>query len=473
MSHSRDQRTKRHRDSGLPGSSFTGKTGTTGAYDPQFEQLLIDNGVYSDGHEDSNGEVPEPDNILIIRERLARSRSSLSPSHFDEATFKQFQRTNRLATSEQDVIRNVIPAIAGSGDGQYYNSGNIKFGNLAKSDPNLCAPKVDGYDGARPIKIEKRVRNDLNGYVIPSTSDHLPAVANHLTEVKGQSGRSDVLKRQATYAGGVGARSMFYLQNYGDQSPVYDGNAYTMVSTYHAGEGSLRMYATHPSQSATDQTEYHSTHVDSYTMTGNINSFRQGATAWRNSNDLAKEQRNSFIQSVNTTARRLPAVETPSSGSGSRMTASSANIGASFESDTSAGELAPEDEQPSKRHRNRMSTTSVQSLRNPDGRGREVQRLSDTTASSTKPPPPPSSHNWLGYLFKPTADGTFEFQCIIDRRTHVMTAKWVPGQPCPRVFHSRWKRWLQASLEGENLRILPRANWITLEKLARLLVLQT
>ncbi|KAK0971960.1 hypothetical protein LTR54_017679 [Friedmanniomyces endolithicus] len=206
---------KRQRDSGLAGSSFTGKTGTTGPYDPQFEQLLIDHGVYPDGYEDSNGNAPEPENIQALRERLARSRSSLSPSHFDEAAFKQFQRTSRGVSTEQDVMEDVFPTIRGSTGTRFHKVGRTPFNNLVEFAPGITDAKVDGYDGARPIEIELAVRRDLHGHIIPSTRTDLPAAPNHLTEVKGPAGRADVLRRQAMYAGAVGARGMFELQNYG------------------------------------------------------------------------------------------------------------------------------------------------------------------------------------------------------------------------------------------------------------------
>ncbi|KAK1092613.1 hypothetical protein LTR48_004009 [Friedmanniomyces endolithicus] len=349
---------KRQRDCGLAGSSFTGKTGTTGPYDPQFEQLLIDHGVYPDGYEDSNGNAPEPENIQAIRERLARSRSSLSPSHFDEAAFKQFQRTNRGVSTEQDVMEDVFPTIRGNTGTRFHKAGNTPFNNLVEFAPGITDAKVDGYDGARPMEIELAVRRDLHGYIIPSTRTDLPAAPNHLTEVKGPAGRSDVLRRQAMYAGAVGARGMFELQNYGSETPVYDGNAYALVPTYHAGEGSLRVYATHPRQSAVGQTEYHMTQLGSYAMTHSSESFRQGAAALRNSRDLSKEQRDRFIASANATARRLPPAATPSSGTAGGSPVSSRTEGASFESNTSTDEPCAELEEPPKRQRKRSAARS-------------------------------------------------------------------------------------------------------------------
>ncbi|KAK0958908.1 hypothetical protein LTR91_021123 [Friedmanniomyces endolithicus] len=383
MNPSNSRTSKRQRDSGLAGSSFTGKTGTTGPYDPQFEQLLIDHGVYPDGYEDSDGDAPEPENIQAIRERLARSRSSLSPSHFDEVAFKQFQRTNRGASSEQNVMMNVFPTIRGNTGTKFYNEGNMLFKNLVQFAPSITDAKPDGYDGARPAEIDLAVRRTLNGYIIPSTSEHLPAAPNNLTEVKGPSGRSDVLRRQAMYAGGVGARGMFELQNYGNETPVYDGNAYTIVPTYHSGEGSLRVYATHPRQSAAGQTEYHMTQLRSYAMTDTSESFRQGAAALRNSRDLSREQRDHFIASANAAARRLPPVATFSSATASGSPVSFRTGGASFESNTSTEEFVPEGEEPYKRQRKRSAATSSVSG-GVQSRGRELrQRRSPTGSSST------------------------------------------------------------------------------------------
>ncbi|KAK0886891.1 hypothetical protein LTR02_017729 [Friedmanniomyces endolithicus] len=288
MNESNSRTSKRQRDSGVAGSSFTGRTSTTGPYNPQFEQVLIDHGVYPDGYEDSNGNAPEPENMQAIRERLARSRSSLSPSHFNETAFKQFQRTNRAASSESNVMTTVFPTIRGNTGTNFHAEGDKLFNNLAKFAPGIADAKPDGYDGARPDEIDLTVRRDLNGYIIPSTLNHLPAAPNNLTEVKGPSGRADVLRRQAMYAGAVGARGMFALQNYRNETTVYDCNAYTLVPAYNSGAGTLQMYATHPRQSAAGQTEYHMTQVRSYAMTDTSESFRQGAAALRNSKDLTQ-----------------------------------------------------------------------------------------------------------------------------------------------------------------------------------------
>ncbi|KAK0891091.1 hypothetical protein LTR91_024871, partial [Friedmanniomyces endolithicus] len=469
MNQSNSRTNKRQRDSGLAGSSFTGKTGTTGPYDPLFEQLLIDHGVYPDGYEDSNGNAPEPENIQALRERLARSRSSLSPSHFDEAAFKQFQRTNRGVSTEQDVMEDVFPTIRGSTGTRFHKVGRTPFNNLVEFAPGITDAKVDGYDGARPIEIELAVRRDLHGHIIPSTRTDLPAAPNHLTEVKGPAGRADVLRRQAMYAGAVGARGMFELQNYGNATPVYDGNAYTLVPGYHAGMGALQMYATHPRQSAAGQTEYHMTQLRSYAMTDTSESFRQGAAALRNSRDLSKEQRDRLIASANATARRLPPVATPFSGTASGSPVSSRTEGASFVSNTSNDEPSPELEEPPKRRRNRSSATSNVSGSVQGRRTQSLQQGSQSGSSCTSLPPSDGTDDgylWQGYFFKRLRGGVYELKCTIHGSVQVMRAQWVPGQLCPQVFLQSAKGWIESSLDGQSLKIFARGVCVTLGKQA-------
>ena len=461
---------KRSRDSGLAGGSFTSKTSSTGPYDPQLEQLLIDNGVYPDGFRTASGaKPPKPRNMEDICRRLSQPRPSLSPSQFSEGAFEDFQDKNRGASSEQQVMEDVIPTIRGNTGTKFYSAGNTLFNNLVEFAPNITDAKVDGYDGARPTEIDLSIRRHCNGYIVPSTRNDLPAAPNHFTEVKGPAGRSDHLRRQAMYAGPVGARGMFELQNYENETPVYDGNAYTLVPTYHAGEGSLRMYATHPRQSATGQTKYYTTQLRSYAMTDTAESFRQGAAAWRNSRDLSKEQRDRFIASANANAQRLSVIATPLSATASGSPVSSRTQGASFESDTSTDELAREDEEPLKRQRNRPTATPNAS-ENVHACGRQSRQQGSQSASSSASQPPSTStedgYIWLGYSFKPLQEGTYAFSCTIRGRAQIMTAKWVPGQPCPQVFDEKEEEWLQSSLQGQSLRIYARGRWIALSKQA-------
>ena len=99
------------------------------------------------------------------------------------------------------------------------------------------------------------------------------------------------------------------MQNYGNATPSYDGNAYPIPSSHHPGTGKLQMYATHPSQPLSRQgnPQYYTTQVNTYATTGNSDGFRSGAAAYRNARDWTQQQRNSLIAGANIIAERRSA----------------------------------------------------------------------------------------------------------------------------------------------------------------------
>jgi len=105
-----------------------------------------------------------------------------------------------------------------------------------------------------------------------------------------------VTQRQAWYDGVLGARAMHSLQSY-KQEPVYDGQAYTCSSTYHAGM--LKIYVHHITESVDGTPEYHMTQVGAWALTGDSSGFRQGVTAFRNTRDWAQEWRDTLISAAN------------------------------------------------------------------------------------------------------------------------------------------------------------------------------
>jgi hypothetical protein len=271
--------------------------------------MLIDVGVYPDGHRTKDGgRPPKPGNIDELRERLSRSRASLSPTAFPESAFEDFQDLNRRAKSEAKAMSRLVPTITGAADNECESEENVQFTNLEKFDNNLKAPNPDIYYGTRPIHLNERIRADLDAYLVPSTRTNLPVAPSFFLECKSTSGRFDVAQRQAMYDGAVGARAILKLQNYGDATVSYDGNAYSLTAVYHAGMGSLVMYATHPSQTTSaGGAEYYMTRLRGYDMASDSNGFRSGATAFRNARDLSQEFRDRFIAKANDVAQSMPA----------------------------------------------------------------------------------------------------------------------------------------------------------------------
>ncbi|KAK4182009.1 hypothetical protein QBC35DRAFT_220698 [Podospora australis] len=280
-------------------TSVSSKAKRSSAYDDDFEQHLIDYDVYPEGYIYLNDrQTPEPGNIDEARLELLAARASLSLSHFPESAFRDFRRKNNTK-SEGSIMRNVIPII--TGNASIPNEGNLPFTNFESLTGGLTVNTVpDFFDGALPGDVNKSVREDLSQMIIPTKHANVPVAPNFFLEAKAPAGSADVARRQACYDGAYGARAMHALQSYGEEKPVYDGNAYTYSSTYHAGTGTLQLYA-HHATAPTDpegRPEYHMTQIDAYALTGSRKGFVKGATALRNARDLAQCQRDQLIQGV-------------------------------------------------------------------------------------------------------------------------------------------------------------------------------
>lgn len=268
-------------------------------YNANFEQHLEDYGVQA------TYDSQKPANWAEIRAALTRRRPSLSSSQLSEGSFETFQDSNHRAKNEDAVMADVIPAILGKGApraGCQALERNILFNNLAPlTDGTITQPKPDIYYGASPTELSRPVRDALSHHIMPSTMQDKPLAPNFFVEVKGPNGSGAVALRQARYDGAVGSRAIHSLEKYGDEEVQYDGQARTFSSIYNASAGSLQLYAHHATAPTSEggRPKYHMTQIDAWAMTGNVDSFRRGATAFRNARDLAKQHRDGFIQAAN------------------------------------------------------------------------------------------------------------------------------------------------------------------------------
>ncbi|CAK7235386.1 hypothetical protein SCUCBS95973_009252 [Sporothrix curviconia] len=208
------------------------------------------------------------------------------------------------AKDDDDVLANVMPAIIGPPTPAHPSGRNVVFRNLESLTDGTIAPAApDIYYGAQPEGLCRPARDALRHHIMPSTMESRPLAPNFFVEVKGPDGSAAVASRQIRYDGAYGARAMHSLQNYGTEGDLqYDGQSYTISSVYHAGQ--LQLYAHHPTAPISEggRPEYHMTQVGTWATTGNIDSFRRGATAFRNARDLAKQHRDGFIQAANAKA---------------------------------------------------------------------------------------------------------------------------------------------------------------------------
>ncbi len=283
------------------GTPNTTSTKSTGPYDRAFQQHLIDFGVYPDRYEYPDGRRPShPENINEIRQVLAQRRESLSPPQFQEEEFEKFERADAHATEERQITTSVIPVVQGHVRDSKCVSGEIPFTNLDHlTDGSLVPGNPDLYYGARPKQLDRQVRADLSGHIIPSTQEDLPLAPNFFLTVKGPDGTTAVAKRQLMYDMSLGARGFQSLQSYTAGQPVFDHKAYTIGGTYLYGQ--LTMYTCHPIQAISRgaRPEFVMTQVRAYILTNDADAFRVGAGAYRNGMDWAKVQRDEAIRRAN------------------------------------------------------------------------------------------------------------------------------------------------------------------------------
>ncbi|EDN10992.1 predicted protein [Histoplasma mississippiense (nom. inval.)] len=176
-----------------PPSSQTGDTkGTTKAtsttaYSRNFQQNLIDHGVYPPEYRYPDRRKPsKPSNWTEINETLAQPRASLSPSKFSEDRFEDFREADAYASKEKPVTNSVVPILDGDVGDPKCVGGDYLFGNLAPlTDGTLAQAKPDHFYGARPEQLDRQIRNELSDHIIPSTQDDLPMVPNFFLEAKG------------------------------------------------------------------------------------------------------------------------------------------------------------------------------------------------------------------------------------------------------------------------------------------------
>ena len=278
-----------------------------------------------------------------IRDHLQTYRASLSPSRFDDAKFEKFTDLNERALNETQTTADVFTIIEGEGRQKYYSDGpNHPFNRLKPLAEHLPRPQPDMYDGTRPEKIDRRVRQDLERHIVPCNDSSRPAAPNFFIEAKSASARPDLAKLQACHDGAVGARVMHSLDSYRRHKPEYDRTMKSYSSTYHPATSTLQLFGHHMTapQAPQAQSEYHMTQIGSFAMTHNAERFREGATAFRNLRDLAESARDSAVQEANRAARHAPTSKPSTAFTESR---DSRSVTYEHDSDTSTEELAAQE----------------------------------------------------------------------------------------------------------------------------------
>ena len=94
---------------------------------------------------------------------------------------------------------------------------------------------------------------------------------------------------------------MHKLGSYVDEKTALHGNAYSTTWTYDTSSGTLILYTTHlvASEDPERAVDYRMTQLRSFALTDSLDTFRQGAAAFRNTRDWAQKRRRELIDAAN------------------------------------------------------------------------------------------------------------------------------------------------------------------------------
>lgn len=276
-------------------------------HDRAFEQHLTDHGIHHFGCSQTS-----PANLEDILEALSDSESTLPlfQGCDTQAVFESFLRSHRQAKRETEVVADVIPKIMAelkenspfAMDKTFKDLEPLTNDDISSAMPDLCY-------GALPDDLDPDIRNELAGLITPGVN--IPILPNFFLEVKGPDGRPSVATRQARYDGALGTRAMHSLQNYMEEKPIYDNNAYSFSATYQ--DGHLVLFAHHLTAPTTPggRPEYHMTQLKGYASTSDRETFIRAVLAFRNLHDSAKRYRDDFIKAANSRHRASASATEP------------------------------------------------------------------------------------------------------------------------------------------------------------------
>lgn len=302
-------------------------------YNSAFRQTLTGWNILPIGHYlETGGKPSPPDNMDEITAAICNTpRVSLEPEAVMLEKFEQFQKAYHLSTSEESVSRTLemIEGITLSLSSAHVKQGPVVLNNLLSLLPiNLVPGNPDRIYGARPEKLDQSVRCELESLLLPTKFLDI-LCPNFVVHIKGPFGDARTAEIQAVYDGALAARGMEALWAYGNQGQDSQAgalNARTISCTL--TDGVLRMYAVHirsgndtstlaqmqqmhqQSPSSPRELQFTTTLIKAWVVRDEMDAFLQGATAFRNGLEWARQQRDECIIRANKRAEALRQAET-------------------------------------------------------------------------------------------------------------------------------------------------------------------
>ncbi|CAF9935091.1 hypothetical protein IMSHALPRED_010100 [Imshaugia aleurites] len=225
----------------------------------------------------------------------------MSDGHFDRFVAAVYKTEN-----EREVMSYVFPQIVGKT--RYPSRQNVKFGNLSPLAKGIVVPQPGYYEGEDPGQGNRTLRGWLERSIVPSLLTNGPFLPNFFAEAKGISSTIRVAQLQACQDGALGSRAMHRVENLGREEEIFDNKARTASVIYH-GRGSLEFAIHHHSQPRGPGTDSETcmTSVNSFSLSGDPDRFREGVASFRNIRDYAHRLRKESIEN----AHRRMGIVTP------------------------------------------------------------------------------------------------------------------------------------------------------------------
>ena len=149
-----------------------------GPHDDNFQQMLIDGGVYPIYYKYMDPDGPQkPNNLDEVVQRLSQPQPAISSTVSDH-DFREYANAIWHACKDNAVKASVIPMFLRAIGSSDIAQKNVLFNNLTSpadslKEEDLGKAKSDFYYGCQPEQVNANVRKTLSRHIVPSSLTNL------------------------------------------------------------------------------------------------------------------------------------------------------------------------------------------------------------------------------------------------------------------------------------------------------------